>query len=476
LKEYHQLDEIQEDLFQNKLSCVELVEYYLQKIVSLKHLNAFVEVYDQEALKKAQEVDQKIRRNKAGALAGLVFGAKDLLCYQNHGVSGASEILKGYESPFSSTAIQKLLDADAILIGRQNCDEFGMGSSNENSSFGPALNAFDTSRVPGGSSGGSAVAVQADMCLASLGTDTGGSVRQPAAFCGTVGMKPTYSRVSRWGLLSYASSFDTIGVLAKSVQDAELILNTISGPDEKDATSSQEPLRSSKDVNCQDWSVGMLAESLEGDGLQKEILSSMKRVKDCLIEASVPVDLVHKDIFKYALPTYYILTTAEASTNLSRYDGVHYGQRSDQSEDLEQLYKNSRTEGFGDEVRRRIMLGTFVLSAEYHDAYFKKAQEVRQLIREELKQVLNEHDVLILPTSPTTAFKIGQHSEDPLQMYKSDLFTVLASVAGLPAISIPMGSDKNGLPIGIQIMADSFREDKIFAFSSYLINQLNSHN
>ncbi len=476
MKEYHQLDEIQKDLYNNRISCVSLVAEYLKRIEEKKDLNAFIEVYAEEALQKAQEIDDKISNKQAGQLAGLVFGAKDLLCYQGHEVTGGSQILKGYESLFTSTAVQKLLDQDAILIGRQNCDEFGMGSSNENSSYGPSLNAIDTNRVPGGSSGGSAVAVQANLCLASLGTDTGGSVRQPAAFCGTVGIKPTYSRVSRWGLLSYASSFDTIGVLAHDIGDTERILNIISGHDANDATSSRESVRYSKELDQQEWSIAFLTESLNAEGVQSEISESLLTVKKKLEVGGQQVKTISSEVLKYALPTYYILTTAEASTNLSRYDGIHYGHRSTDAKNLEQLYKNSRTEGFGDEVRRRIMLGTFVLSAEYHDAYFKKAQEVRQLIRKELKKIFEKNDVLVLPTTPTTAFKLGEHSKDPLEMYVADLFTVLASVAGIPAISIPLGKDKNGLPIGIQIMSDSFREDKIFAFSMYLTDLYSKSN
>ena len=421
MKEYHQLDEIQKDLANGTISCEALTTHYLGKIAESSHLNAFIEVYSEEALSRAQEIDQKISENKAGKLAGLVFGAKDLLCYKNHEVTGGSQILKGYESLFTSTAVQKLLDEDAILIGRQNCDEFGMGSSNENSSYGPALNAADNERVPGGSSGGSAVAVQAGLCLASLGTDTGGSVRQPAAFCGITGIKPTYSRVSRWGLLSYASSFDTIGVFTQDIDDCEQILAIISGQDDKDATSSNRSISYSSDLDIDNWKVAFLEDSLSGEGLQKEIHESLLQVKESLENNGQDTQVVGSELFKYALPTYYILTTAEASTNLSRYDGVHYGHRTESFSNLEELYKNSRTEGFGDEARRRIMLGTFVLSAEYHDAYFKKAQEVRSLIKSELEKILEENEVIILPTTPTTAFKLGERSEDPLEMYIREL-------------------------------------------------------
>lgn len=473
MKDYHQLDEIQKDLYDGKITCATLVEHYLSKIKENAHLNAFVEIYESEAHQKAKEIDQKIKLNKAGKLAGLVFGIKDLLCYQDHRVSASSKILEGYESPITSTAVEILLAEDAIVIGRQNCDEFGMGSSNENSNHGVTHNALGENNVSGGSSGGSAVAVQAGLCLASLGTDTGGSVRQPASFCGVVGIKPTYSRVSRWGLLAYASSFDCIGVLTPDISDAELILNTISGPDAKDATSSREPIKSSNSVDKKAWKIAYLDAGLSSKAVQDEVKDSFRDTLDKLKSDGHQVNAVQFEYEEYLLPTYYILTMAEASTNLSRYDGVHYGRRSENTDGIEALYKNSRTEGFGDEVRRRIMLGTYVLSAEYHDAYFKKAQQLRRLIKEETTNLLSEYDIIISPTSPTTAFKIGEHQKSPLEKYMADVFTVQASVAGIPAISIPAGKDQNGLPIGLQIMGDTFREDKIFAFSKYVKTLLN---
>lgn len=470
MKSYHRLDEIQNDLYLGNTTCSELVNFYLENIEANKTLNAFVEVYDQEAKERAAQIDKRIKTKKAGKLAGLVFGIKDLLCYQNHQVNGGSKILQGFESQFTATAVQRLLDEDAIVIGRQNCDEFGMGSSNENSAFGNVKNAADHTRVPGGSSGGSAVAVQADMCLASLGTDTGGSVRQPASFCGIVGIKPTYSRVSRWGLLAYASSFDTIGVLAKSVEDCELVLQTMAGHDPNDATSSKEPVKATL-TESSTYKVAYFKEALESEGVQPEVKDTLKATLKQLEEDGHTVEAIDFPLLKHALPTYYILTTAESSTNLSRYDGAHYGYRSEKSEDLESMYKNSRTEGFGDEVRRRILLGTFVLSADYHDAYFKKAQEVRNLIKTETEKILSDYDFIVIPTSPTTAFSIGANDQNPLQMYMADLFTVQASVSGIPAISIPKGKDQNNLPIGIQVMSKAFEEDKIFAFSKYLMKE-----
>lgn len=465
---YRQLDDIQQDLRNNTMSCVQLVEHYLSKIKENHHLNALIEVFDEEALLQASRIDQKIKENRAGSLAGLVFGIKDLLCYQGHAVGAASKILEGYESPITATAVQQLLAEDAICIGRQNCDEFGMGSSTENSYYGPTRNAAAQERVPGGSSGGSAVAVQAGLCLASLGTDTGGSVRQPASFCGVVGIKPTYSRVSRWGLLAYASSFDTIGVLTHHSQDALRILNTISGQDPKDATSAQSTQINIDLERPETYKIAYLANALKGDGIEEPVQKKFSQLLDALVQKGHQVEAVNFPHEKYLLPTYYILTMAEASTNLSRYDGVHYGRRSANAADMESLYKNSRTEGFGPEVRRRIMLGTYVLSAEYHDAYFKKAQQLRRLIKEETEQCLTDYDVLLTPTAPTTAFALGSHQKNPLEMYMADVFTVQASVAGVPAISIPLGKDEKEMPIGLQIMANTFREDKIFAFSNYL--------
>lgn len=473
MKSYHRLSDIRNDLQLGNLTCQQLVSQYLKNIEDQKHLNAFIEVYKDEALAKAKDIDQKLKKNQAGKLAGLVFGIKDLLCLDKHQVSGGSKILRNFESQFSATAIEALLQEDAIVIGRQNCDEFGMGSSNENSAYGPVKNALDENKVPGGSSGGSAVAVQADMCLVSLGTDTGGSVRQPAAFCGIVGLKPTYSRISRWGLLAYASSFDSIGIFSKSVEDNALVLEVMAGADKKDSTSSKIPASAYSALsNDQEetYKIAYLPEAAETDALQPEIKSALLDQIEKLQAAGHTVERVSFPMLDYVLPTYYILTTAEASANLSRYDGAHYGHRSAEVHDLESLYKNSRTEGFGEEVRRRILLGTFVLSASYYDAYYTKAQKVRKLIQDETKKILKEYDFIIIPTTPTTAFKLGEHTKNPLEMYMADLFTVQASVTGVPAISLPIGKDKENMPIGIQIMTNAFDEAKLFAFSKKLMN------
>jgi len=471
LHNYSSFIEIRKDLKSGLITCVSLVEYYVQNIKGKAYLNVFLDVYEVEALERAKEIDLKIKEGKAGKLAGMVIGLKDVICLKDHGLQAGSRILDGFESQFTGTPIEKLLDEDAIIIGRQNCDEFAMGSSTENSAFGPTLNDADNTKVPGGSSGASAVSVQADMCQVALGTDTGGSVRQPAAFCGIIGLKPTYSRVSRHGLLAYASSFDTIGIFSKSIEDNALVLEVMAGEDEFDSTVSRRevPQYSESADFSGKVKIAYINETLDAEGLNKDIKEETVRILNLLRQEGHEVAGIDFPLMEFALPTYYILTTAEASSNLSRYDGVRYGYRSENTKDLMSLYKKSRTEGFGEEVKRRILLGTFVLSADYHDAYYTKAQKVRRLIMDKTKAILSEYDFIILPTTPTTAFKIGQHSSNPLEMYLADLFTVQASVAGIPAISIPNGKDEEGMPIGLQIMSKDFSEESLFAFSKYLM-------
>jgi aspartyl-tRNA(Asn)/glutamyl-tRNA(Gln) amidotransferase subunit A len=473
LKSYNSLNEIRDDISNGLVSCKKLTEHYLSNIKKKTHLNVFLETFEEEALKRAEEVDAKLASGKAGRLAGMVVGLKDVLCYKNHSLQASSKILDGFKSQFTGSAVQRLIDEDAIIIGRQNCDEFAMGSSNENSAFGNTLNEIDNTRVPGGSSGGSAVAVQADLCLASLGSDTGGSVRQPAAFCGIIGLKPTYSRISRYGLIAYASSFDTIGIITKSIEDAALLLEIISGRDEFDSTVSHKEVPSySKNLSyVKKARVGYFADSLESEGVSKEIRENTKRVLDVLKKEGHEIAPVNFSLMDYILPTYYILTTAEASSNLSRFDGVKFGYRSKNTKDLESMYKKTRSEGFGEEVKKRIVLGTFVLSASYYDAYYTKAQKVRRLIKEETEKILSEFDFLVIPTTPATAFKIGEKKSDPLAMYLADLFTVQANLSGIPAISIPNGIDSEGLPIGVQVMTKAFGEEELLAFSKYLLSK-----
>jgi aspartyl-tRNA(Asn)/glutamyl-tRNA(Gln) amidotransferase subunit A len=472
MKNYSSLSQVKADISTGAVNCQQLVAYYLDNIANKQHLNAFVEVYAEEARAQAIAVDAKIKAGTAGKLAGMVIGLKDVLCHKNHGLQACSKILDNFKSQFTGTAVQRLLDEDVIVIGRQNCDEFAMGSSNENSAFGHVLNDIDNSKVSGGSSGGSAVAVQADLCLASLGSDTGGSVRQPAAFCGIIGFKPTYSRISRYGLVAYASSFDSIGILAKSIEDTALLLEIMAGADDFDSTVSHKavPAYSKTPVFAKKAKIAYLKESVESEGVNEEVKKATLATIEKLKAEGHTLEPVEFPYLDYILPTYYILTTAEASTNLSRYDGVRFGYRSSNTTDLESMYKKTKSEGFGAEVKKRIMLGTFVLCADYFDAYFTKAQRVRRLIKEKTDELLAQYDFMILPTTPATAFKIGEFSEDALSMYLADVFTVSANLAGLPGISIPNGKDTAGMPIGLQVITKSFGEAELFSFSEYLIS------
>ncbi len=473
MKDYATLRDIQDDLFRGTVSCENLVRHHLSVIYKKKHLNAFLSVYETEALSQAIVIDKKIKDGQAGKLAGLVVGIKDVLSYQNHPLQASSKILNGFVAQYNATAVQRLLDEDVIIIGRQNCDEFAMGSSNENSAFGAVLNDANTKCVPGGSSGGSAVAVQAGMCRISLGSDTGGSVRQPAAFCGIIGLKPTYSRISRYGLIAYASSFDCIGIFGTNVEDVSRVLEAIAGADEYDSTVSKKPvLDYSKELlqpTKKKYRIAYFRETIESPGLQREIKEAMTNTVEKLITSGHVVDVLEFPLLEYSLPTYYILATAEASSNLSRFDGVRYGHRSPATTDLQSLYKKTRTEAFGKEVQRRILLGTFVLSASYYDAYYTKAQKVRQLIRSKMKEIFKAYDFIIMPTAPTTAFRLGEHTNNPLEMYLADLFSVLANVTGVPGISVPCGTDHDGLPVGLQVLADDFDEANLLKFSDYLM-------
>lgn len=473
MKDLRSFSRIQEYLVEGVLTCEDIVNKYLQNIQEQQHLNVFLDVYAAEALQRAKEIDQKIQDGTAGRLAGMVIGLKDILCYQDHKLQASSKILDGFHSQFSATVIQRILEEDAIIIGRQNCDEFAMGSSNENSAYGVTRNAADPSAVPGGSSGASAVSVQANLCTAALGSDTGGSVRQPAAFCGVIGFKPTYSRISRYGLLAYASSFDTIGIFTNNIEDNALLLEIIAGKDDYDSTAYQGevPQYSQHLAFDRKVKVAYIEETLNNSGLHEEVEAQTKKAIQFLKDEGHEVGAVHFPMLDQLLPTYYILTMAEASSNLSRFDGVKYGYRSKEARNLEAMYKKSRSEAFGEEVKRRIMLGTFVLSASYYDAYYTKAQKVRRLLRDATLKILDEYDFIILPTTPTTAFKIGE-TNTPIEMYLADLFTVQASIAGIPAISIPNGEDQAGLPIGLQIMAGNFQEDRLFAFSKYILDNL----
>lgn len=442
---------------------------HLEAIASQRNVNAFLSVYSEESLATAAAIDKKIISGKAGKLAGLVVGVKDMFAHKDHPLNAASNMLKGFHSQYTATALQRLLDEDAIIIGRQNCDEFGMGSSTEHSAFGPTHNPIDPTRSPGGSSGGSAAALAANLCQVSIGSDTGGSVRQPAAFCGLYGLKPTYSRVSRYGLTAYASSLDTVGVMSRDIEDMAVVLGVIAGKDEMDSTSSSlaVPDYAAALNERQSFKVVVIRSLMESNDLQTEVREALHHAIAKLKALGHTVETVDFPLLDYLLPTYYILATAEASSNLSRYDGVRYGFRSMKADSLEAMYKKTRSTGFGKEVLRRILLGTFVLSSDYHDAYYAHAQKVRRLIREKTIALLQQHDILLMPTTPTTAFALGS-KESPLTMYLADLFSVQANVAGVPALSFPFGKDDQNLPIGLQAMAFDFQEGKLLQFAKAL--------
>lgn len=472
--EVRHYSKIREDLFSGKHSCVDLVQHYLRAIAEKKELNAYLEVFTESALELARKTDEKIKNKTAGKLAGCVIALKDNIAYKGHKVSVSSHILEGFESIYTATAVERLLAEDAIIIGRTNCDEFAMGSSNETSYYGNVLNPHNTKCVPGGSSGGSCAAVAAGLCTAALGTDTGGSIRQPASFTGTVGMKPTYGRISRYGLLAYASSFDQIGPVTNNVHDCALLIEVMAGKDPMDSTSSSTKTEAYSALPASDtkYKIAYLRECIENPGLDPEIKNNFYATVEKLKAQGHSVEAVNFPYLDHLVPTYYVLTTAEASSNLARYDGVHYGYRSKNATDVESTYVKSRTEGFGKEVKRRIMLGTFVLSAGYYDAYYTKGLKVRRLIKNHTDDIFAGHDFILTPTTPGTAFEFGANSADPVKMYLEDIFTVQAPICGIPAISIPAGVHSNGLPYGIQLMSPKFTESKLLAFSKTLEGML----
>jgi aspartyl-tRNA(Asn)/glutamyl-tRNA(Gln) amidotransferase subunit A len=469
----------QEALKEGSTSCREAVLFYLERIERLSSLNAFVHLYEKESLNTADRLDAERKQGKPiGRLHGVVIGIKDVICYLDHPVTAGSLILKDFKSLYSATAVERLIAEGAIIIGHLNCDEFAMGSSNENSYYGRVKNALDHEKVPGGSSGGSAVAVQASLCMLSLGSDTGGSVRQPADFCGVIGLKPTYGRISRYGLIAYASSFDQIGIFGRNIPDVALLLEIMSGFDPMDATSSKKLVptfnRQPSTVNPQ--RIAILKETLDHPSLDPEIRSKIRELADDLRSQGHQVEEISFDLLDYIVPTYYILTTAEASSNLSRFDGVRYGYRTaDQEAGFPDFYQKTRSEGFGKEVKRRILLGTFVLSSGYYDAYFSKAQKVRKILTDRTKLIFNDYDIILSPTTPTTAFKSGEKSTDPIAMYLADLYTVYANLAGIPGISLPLFTHTNGMPFGIQAMTNQFRELSLLQFAHELMLQYKSY-
>ena len=469
IKDYHTA------LQNGQTTCVEAVRFYIDRIQADQHLNAWLEVYAEEALAAAASMDKERSSNQPLLpLHGVVIGLKDVICYKDHRVSASSRMLDGFVSVYNATATQKLLDAGAIIIGRQNCDEFAMGSSNEHSAYGPVKNALDETRVPGGSSGGSAVAVQADHCMVSLGSDTGGSVRQPADFCGIIGLKPGYGRISRYGLIAYASSFDQIGIFGKNIQDIALILQVISGADAFDSTVSQLPVpdftAALNKIDAPPKRIAYFKEALDHPGLDPAIKAGTEGFIKKLTAQGYIVEPIDFELLEYVVPTYYVLTTAEASSNLSRYDGVRFGHRSTQpTDDLTDFYKLSRSEGFGKEVKRRIMLGSFVLSAGYYDAYFTKAQQVRRKLQMLTTTVFSSYDAIISPTVPAPAYRIGELQNDQLAMFLGDIYTVFANLVGIPAISIPLFKHPNGMPFGLQIMTSQDDEVSLLRLSKQFL-------
>jgi len=472
IKDYHAA------LIAGQTSCIQAVDFYLNQINQHQHLNSFLEVFSEEAKFRAHQLDaMRANEKPLGKLHGVVVGIKDVLCYNEHQVSAASKILENYTAVYSATAIQHLIDEGAIIIGRQNCDEFAMGSSNENSAYGPVKNALDPTRVPGGSSGGSAVAIQANLCMVSLGSDTGGSVRQPADFCGVVGLKPSYGRISRYGLIAYASSFDQIGIFSHNVQDAALVLEVIGGTDDFDSTVSSKEVPAYSNLLAANTGafqapkkVAYFKETLSHPGLDPEIKKQTENYLEALVARGYTVDAIDFNLLSYLVPTYYVLTTAEASSNLSRFDGIKFGHRTaDKVEDLNDLYKKSRSEGFGTEVQRRILLGTFVLSAGYFDAYFTKAQQVRQKLVDLNNDLFSKYDILVSPTVPSPAFKLGANNHSATEMFLADIYTVYANLVGIPAISIPLFKHSNGMPFGLQVMSAAFNEIQLLHFSQEMM-------
>jgi aspartyl-tRNA(Asn)/glutamyl-tRNA(Gln) amidotransferase subunit A len=459
------ISEAQKCLRAREVSAVELTRACLARIAGIEpKLNAFITVCDREALAQAEDADRRLARGgDAPPLCGIPLGIKDIYCTRGVRTTCASKILENFVPPFDATVIERLRAEGTVFVGKTNLDEFAMGSSTENSAFGPTRNPYDLDRVAGGSSGGSAAAVAADECLAALGTDTGGSIREPACFCGVVGIKPTYSRVSRYGIVAYASSLDQVGPFAKSVRDAAIFLRSLAGVDLRDSTCSARPVPDFERAltgNVKGLRLGVPKEYFV-EGMQPEVESAIRaalKQYESMGAKSVEISLPHTG---YAIGAYYLIATAEASANLARYDGIRYGLRVEADNHIE-LYNKSRARGFGTEVKRRIMLGTFALSAGYYDAYYLKAQKVRTLIRRDFEQAFERCNVIVTPTTPTTAFRIGEKTDDPLQMYLSDIFTISVNLAGLPGLVLPCGYDAKNLPIGLQIIGPPFGEEAIF--------------
>ena len=444
----------------------QIAEGYFARIDAFNpQINAYLALTREQAMEQAAQVDALAAKgDPLPPLAGIPLGIKDVLTMRGAVATAGSRILQGYRPPYDATAVTRLRQAGAVLLGKLNCDEFAMGSSNENSAYGPVRNPVDLERVPGGSSGGSAAAVAANLAVATLGTDTGGSIRQPASYCGVVGVLPTYGRVSRYGLIAFASSLDRVGPFAASVEDAATVLEVLAGHDPLDATTSTRPVESYAAATTQDLDglrIGV-PEEYFGEGLDPEVRASVEAGIDALKAQGCRITRIHLKHTQYAIPVYYLVATAEASANLARFDGVRFGHRSSAATNLSSMYRLSREEGFGDEVKRRILLGTYALSAGYYDAYYRKAQQVRRILAEEFRDAFASVDAIVAPTAPTAAFRLGEKSEDPLAMYLADIYTVTASLAGICGLSVPCGQTATGLPVGLQVLGPHFGESTLF--------------
>ncbi len=471
MKKHTTLKNLQKHLFAGQTTCSELVRGFLKRIQEKQNLNIFLEVFSDEATLLAKKIDQKIKNKTAGRLAGLVVGIKDNICYKDHIVTAASKILKNFQSTYSATVIDRLLKEDAIIIGRINCDEFAMGSTNENSAYGAVKNPLNADLVPGGSSGGCAAAVSTNLCHITLGTDTGGSIRQPAAFCDVIGFKPSYGMVSRHGLIAYASSFDQIGPISQSVEDIDEVMKIISGTDNFDSTC----VFSREDYNTsfktpKKMKISVIKDAAEHHLLHPDVKRSFSKLLEKIKHFGHQIKYVEMPILNYLVPTYYILTTAEASSNLARYDGVKYGmsKRKDINH-WEALIKQTRSKGFGKEVKRRVLLGTFVLSEGYYDNYYSKAQKIRRLVQEKTQEILKSSDFILLPTSPTTPFKLAEEHKDPTILYLQDVFTVQANLSGNPAMSIPIFKYKTDGPVGAQLIGKTGKDRELLSLGNHIL-------
>jgi len=469
--ELHQLTihELQEKLKEGKTSAVKIAESVFQRIDAVeKRVHSYIRLMKDEALAAADKADKDIKKGDIKALTGIPIALKDIVCTKGIATTCGSHILHNFVPPYDATVVEKLRDAGAVVVGKANMDEFAMGSSTETSHFGVTRNPWDLERIPGGSSGGSATAVAADECIASIGSDTGGSIRQPAALCGIVGMKPTYGRVSRFGLIAFASSLDQIGPFTKDVEDCAIMMNVLAGYDPKESTSvsAETPdYRQYVGREIKGWKIGIPQEYFV-EGIDPEVYSAVQKAISVLEKSGAKIVEISLPHTQYCLAVYYIIAPAEASSNLARYDGVKYGFRSPDSGDLLDMYKKTRMQGFGAEVKRRIMIGTYALSAGYYDAYYKKASQVRSLIKRDFEEALKKCDVILTPTTPTPAFKIREKIDNPLQMYLSDIFTISGNLAGIPGVSVPCGFTAGGLPIGMQFLAGHFEEGKLIQIAS----------